>query len=495
MPWFPAVKCFSTADQTPNHQAYHPIRDSPGQMQIHPVPSQRGDLSEGRIIVMHRAIGSLFLAILAAAGCWRVLSFTPAVTAASAGDDVVAVSSGKWLWQGVGSCAASACHGGGNPSRKQSEYTTWINQDPHARAYQVLFDERSRRIVRNLDGPGAQPPEKRALCLHCHAMNVPATEQARTFTIQDSIGCERCHGPAEKWRTVHYLPEWQQQSAAAKESLGLRPTKDLLARAKLCVECHVGSAEADVNHDLIAAGHPRLNFEYGSYLAVLPKHWSERDEKTRYPDFEARAWAVGQVVCARAALELLASRADAPADGGKPWPEFAEYNCVSCHRDLRAWNGRQNRPEQPALGILHWGDWYVSALPDALSLQKSKDNPELEDNLRKLAEEMQKPLPDRISIAQQAHAAAAQLNAWVTRTDQARYDDPVLLQQLLATIVQRERAPRTDWDQAAQRYLAGAALYHALGDLNPRYRDPRLKASIQSMGKQLRFPKGHDSPR
>jgi hypothetical protein len=323
-------------------------------------------------------------------------------------------------------------------------------------------------------------------------MNVPASEQARSFTIQDGIGCERCHGPAEKWRTVHYLPDWQRQSASAKEAWGLRPTKDLLARAKLCVECHVGSRDADVNHDLIAAGHPRLNFEYASYLAVLPKHWSERDEKARNPDFEARVWAQGQVVCARAALELLASRAEAPAEGGTRWPEFGEYNCFACHHDLRAQVGRPGRSGRPASGKLNWGDWYFSVLPTALSLPAPKDNPELRDSLRKLADEMQKPNPDRSSIAPLARETAAQLNASVTSADRVRYDDLVLLRRLLDSVVQGE--PAADWDRSAQRYLAGAALYHALTDLGPRYRDPRLKAVIQDMGKQLRFPKGYDSP-
>src|SRR3954447_12535550 len=58
-------------------------------------------------------------------------------------------------WRGVGSCASSACHGGVGPlGSKGSEYTTWITRDPHARAYAVLEEARSRRIVESFRGQG-----------------------------------------------------------------------------------------------------------------------------------------------------------------------------------------------------------------------------------------------------------------------------------------------------------------------------------------------------
>lgn len=437
---------------------------------------------------MHRFIASLFLFVLGVLACWRIISHSERVAAAPLADDNELVSGSKFQWQGVSSCASSACHGGGKAGSKQSEYTTWITQDPHARAYQVLFNERSRRMVRELQGPQAPAPQQNALCLSCHAMNAPVHRRASQFTLQDGIGCESCHGPAGRWLTAHYLPEWQRQSAAEKEAWGMRPTKDLLVRAKLCVECHVGSKDADINHDLIAAGHPRLNFEYGSYLAVLPKHWSERDEKARYPDLEARVWALGQVVCARSALELLASRAEAEA---KPWPEFAEYNCFACHHDLREGSWRQKRVDQSALTALSWGDWYFSSLGTALT----RRDPELDDLLGKIRAEMQKPNPERGPIAQQARDAAARLRPWVTKFDRGRYDDPGLVRQWLNASMKEAELTPTSWDQAAQRYLASAALYHALGDLNPTYRDSQLKAALQGMRKQLGFPREYDSPR
>src|SRR5262249_35051891 len=147
----------------------------------------------------------------------------------------------------------------------------------------------------------------------------------------DGIGCESCHGTAQQWLGVHYARDWRNKSDDEKRTLGFQPLKGLGERAHLCVSCHVGDVNKEVNHDLIAAGHPRLNFEFGAFQAIMPKHWP--DEGTHgQPDFEARAWAVGQVVSAQAALALLKHRASTTRS---PWPEFAEYECFACHHDLR----------------------------------------------------------------------------------------------------------------------------------------------------------------
>src|SRR5207253_2017930 len=97
--------------------------------------------------------------------------------------------------------------------------------------------------------------------------------------------------------------------------------------------CHVGGPSEDgrpprdVDHDLIAAGHPRLEFEFSGSLANLPAHWSEKGRNAA-PDFPARAWAIGQVASAGAALELLGDRARAAEQQSGRWPEFSEYDCA-----------------------------------------------------------------------------------------------------------------------------------------------------------------------
>ena len=84
-------------------------------------------------------------------------------------------------YTGPGSCAAAACHGAIRPvpgSRiLQTEYTTWIAQDRHARAAQVLSSPVSVRMAKILGLPAAHNAPK---CLACHALDAPEAQQART---------------------------------------------------------------------------------------------------------------------------------------------------------------------------------------------------------------------------------------------------------------------------------------------------------------------------
>lgn len=77
---------------------------------------------------------------------------------------------------GVGSCAGSTCHGSTiarESNVEQNEYLVWSDDeypDKHASAYEVLFDERSERIARNL---GLDAAHEAKICLDCHTDFVP----------------------------------------------------------------------------------------------------------------------------------------------------------------------------------------------------------------------------------------------------------------------------------------------------------------------------------
>src|SRR5262249_51224682 len=142
-------------------------------------------------------------------------------------------------WMGVATCASASCHHDNGPKGSpRSEYSTWAGYDKHARAFQVLYNERSERIVRNLYGPKAQAI-KEPLCLKCHAAYESDKDRhAERFQLTDGVGCEVCHGRAEKWLTEHYRAGFKEKTLEEKAAMGLRPTKDLAYRAQLCTTCH-----------------------------------------------------------------------------------------------------------------------------------------------------------------------------------------------------------------------------------------------------------------
>src|SRR5579884_2698401 len=110
-------------------------------------------------------------------------------------------------WMGVSTCSAASCHHDNDvQGQKRSEFSTWASHDPHAKAYAALHNDRSARIVRNLY---PNEPNKKAyetdICLRCHASySGPEQKKGPRFYMSDGVGCESCHGPAEKWLTTHY---------------------------------------------------------------------------------------------------------------------------------------------------------------------------------------------------------------------------------------------------------------------------------------------------
>jgi hypothetical protein len=393
--------------------------------------------------------------------------------------------------QGAASCASAACHNANDPpGTLGSEYTTWVTRDPHARAFEVLFSTRSKGIERNikhLKRIEDAHAERDSLCLKCHTTNEPGPPR-ESFSLEDGVGCESCHGPAEKWLTQHY--RWRGRSDADKETLGFRLTgRDLVRRAATCVPCHVGAPDREVNHDLIAAGHPPLRFEFGAYHANLPKHWNVGRDKEGRLDFEVLAWAVGQVVTARAALELLSHRAAV----GKTWPEFAEYECFSCHHELGEPSWRQERGYSARkAGSPAWGTWYFSGmLGEALALGKETGASEV---LRKLHEVMQTPTPDRTDVLRLARTAAGQLEPRGLARSISTPAGASTLEERLARVEHGGKGPaEATWDEAAQRYLALAALQNAFSDQGRK--SPPLAVHLRALRKDLRFPEGFDSPR
>ncbi|HUP31269.1 MAG TPA: multiheme c-type cytochrome [Usitatibacter sp.] len=240
---------------------------------------------------------------------------------------------------GVVNCANSLCHGSVSPWKDsnilQNEYVTWSRVDKHAtRAYQVLFNERSKRIVANLGYK--EPAHQVKLCLDCHSHNPPASRRGERFKATDGISCEACHGPAEGWIRSHVAPA---ASHADNLAHGLYPASDPVAQAKLCLSCHFGNKDKFVTHRIMGAGHPRMSFELDTFSQTQPPHFViDADWVKRKGEWDTvRVWAIGQALAASELLEVLL---DPKRSRDGLFPELVVFDCHACHhsmRDLR-WN-------------------------------------------------------------------------------------------------------------------------------------------------------------
>lgn len=407
------------------------------------------------------------------------------------------------------SCSSSNCHGAidEHPEPNQirgDEYFVWLN-DPHAQAFRTLSGQRSKQILQNLGvvDDAFQPlagseelfQKHWQNCLGCHEtsrhLEAPAA-QDRHVSAREGVSCESCHGKAENWLDLHYRNDWQKASVDFKSKLGLLGTHDKAARIRQCSTCHVGSSRGDVNHDLIAAGHPALRFEYVWYQSRLPKHW-KAGRKNLAPDSPAQDWLLGQLVSAVASLELQERRISGQGFENI-WPELADYNCFACHQSLRYSSfARQQRLRGPAAQKhalrypIPWGNWNLSLVPLLAEHAESPEAREAVAFLQKLNETVQKypPVP-RAELVGSIQAARNSLLKW---TDVLNRTPDAAIEQLVHKVkAQRPESLLTNWDQTAN-ILLGIAASHRSGTPPPE----ALKKAMDHI-RFVEVPKPIDSP-
>lgn len=419
---------------------------------------------------------------------------------------------------GVSSCAASGCHGGSKPlpgstepdaqAAWRSSYVVWATSDPHARAYQTLKSPASEAIVRKLARKSADEKfDMTAIievsCTGCHAtatpinpgqlVGHPPAETARLQSIAaDGIGCESCHGPAKKWLGEHFTVRTAERlsvrAGVAKSEkerlaeLGMLDTDNLKVQAETCVRCHVGDRAGDrmgrdMNHDLIAAGHPPLNFEFAAYKARMPRHWAEPKEPALRADKELRTWQVGQLTSAAAAQRLSSSRYEA-VHSSTPmffptatWPEFSEYACYRCHHALRSGSTADVTPQQQfALARKKASQFDTAKYPlgpsnlwhrsQADAIMKPYD-----EAARKHAEQQQGPgtQNDEEEVTESPMRQLAARFTKVAAEIAATPSDasPRRLSELLGKTAQSAADKPLVWEEATQAYLGCVAIYRA----------------------------------
>ncbi|HSG57810.1 MAG TPA: multiheme c-type cytochrome [Paracoccaceae bacterium] len=247
-----------------------------------------------------------------------------------------------YSYTGVASCAGSTCHGrseGNGAVVRQDEIATW--QSPfavsgaHSRAYALLGGQRGQQIAQSLGWPDAT---SRAECLGCHATAVPASDRGPRFQITDGVGCESCHGAAAGWLASHYEVGG---SHAANVSRGMVALDQPQTRARVCLDCHYGSADEGqfVTHAMMAAGHPRISFELDLFSSFQQHHDTDADYLQRKGVADGvQLWAVGQAEAVARATDLF-TQTRLATEG--LFPQLTFFDCHSCHRQIT--DGPQRR--------------------------------------------------------------------------------------------------------------------------------------------------------
>lgn len=367
---------------------------------------------------------------------------------------------GRYL--GVATCAGSTCHGraeGNGELVRQDEIATW--QEPsspsgsHSRALAALDSVRGRQIAATL---GMGDPSAEPACLGCHATYAPAAERGPRFQLSEGVGCESCHGPAAGWVASHYTTAGDHPANVRN---GLVPLDNLQARARVCLDCHFGSAGGNqfVTHRMMAAGHPRIAFELDLFSALQQHHDEDADYLRRKGRTNSvQLWAVGQAEAVRRQADLF-SRPGFGTEG--IFPEFYFYDCHSCHRQIS--DGPQRRltfesnPGRPiAFGQPPFNDENIIMLSAVSRVLAPGQGRAFETAARGFHLAMGRDRADAASAAMQLRGAAAALSEALAGSSGDAFA-------VIAAIADRTTSPRfTDYAGSAQAVMAVDTLLNAL---------------------------------
>jgi hypothetical protein len=334
----------------------------------------------------------------------------------------------------------------------QTEYSTWVAQDRHAQATDVLSNPVSVRMGRIL---GIGRPDQSQKCLVCHSLDAASDQQARNYT-SEGVSCESCHGPATGWLGYHVTKDAKHEESVRR---GMYDTKDVVKRTEKCLTCHLGTADKSVDHEMIAAGHPDLVFDLEAYSSAMPRHW--RDATEADPLKPIRTFAVGQLVQLRSGLDRVARRVKGPI-----WPEYAELDCFACHHSLTrpedSWRQAQGyehraRPGNPPLNISR----YVTARR-VLDAYEPGATAELDDVIARLqieASRLRAKDDEVVLLASQARAIVDRGVARALATPPSAEIARRILNAIFADVPEiAERGERA----AEQAAMAAETLSHAL---------------------------------
>lgn len=261
------------------------------------------------------------VAWLAGTGLCAALIGTAALLAPSAGEAALPAGPGgvhalnpDLLYLGSASCTGAGCHSGEAKKRGDrmigDENTLWEESDPHSKAFKSLTNEKGKKIAAAMK---IEDAGKSAKCTQCHAQDAPKKGEKFKDIAKEAVGCESCHGAAQKWNEPHQKEGWtdgQRKAGGAAgllKDFGMVDTNDLAVRANMCVSCHL-----QIDKDLLTAGHPALEFEMYSYNNYkFNEKWKMHWDEHGGPQRKTTIWAVGQLAGA------------ANADGQPTAPVFA----------------------------------------------------------------------------------------------------------------------------------------------------------------------------
>ncbi len=127
----------------------------------------------------------------------------------------------------IGTKMCVMCH----KTEKQGKQLDIWQKSAHATAYKTLTTSKANEIAKaqGIAKPAAEAGE----CLSCHVPDHSAKNVEKTFSLQDGVQCESCHGAGSAYKSIPVMKDRAKSIAA-----GMTEFKDEAAIEAKCKTCH-----------------------------------------------------------------------------------------------------------------------------------------------------------------------------------------------------------------------------------------------------------------
>jgi len=102
----------------------------------------------------------------------------------------------------VGAKACKMCH---NSATQGKQFDIWMGSK-HSKAYATLATPEAKKVAAE---KGIADPQKSEKCLKCHvtAYAAPKEMLMPTYSVEEGVSCEGCHGPGEKYKDMKVMKD------------------------------------------------------------------------------------------------------------------------------------------------------------------------------------------------------------------------------------------------------------------------------------------------
>jgi hypothetical protein len=246
-----------------------------------------------------------------------------------------------------------------------------------------------------------------------------------------------------------------------------------------------------VDHDLIAAGHPPLQFELDNFSQAMPAHWRREAVEG------VRSWALGQAVGFREGVTELGRR----AREGR-WPDFSAFSCDACHHEIRELGDARflraagrNAAYRDRIGLPAWSPARWAVLRVLVERHAPEELAPLDDAVEELARQVSRLATPPGQVAATADALAARLAPVTARLGAVRWDPAEARAVALAITGRREVLARADVHTAEQTVQALFSLGGYLLEARPGLTGSGLTTALTRLAGTVEDPAAYDPDR